>query len=226
MKFNSVVALITVACVSAWTNPSKSSCKTAASGVSRRDAWVQSISAATLLLTTTTNNPAFAAVPSVDELQRLQKGHSRVSYLLKNWDSLTQQCNTKAMSDTEAKQVIRTEGGGGGFGCEKTPLVVQEYMGYKSVNDPLYKIDKLLVRAAPLASDDVDYLDLVESYREFADNSAMMAYTSSWGEANPNGSKETIDNYLDQTKIDVVKAEKMLRKLLQYLDLPVLDPSK
>mmetsp|Transcript_30949 Transcript_30949/g.46960 ORF Transcript_30949/g.46960 Transcript_30949/m.46960 type:complete len:227 (+) Transcript_30949:87-767(+) len=226
MKFGSVVTLITLTCASAWTIPSKGSIKTAASAVSRRDAWVQSISTATLLLTTTTNNPALAAVPSVDELQRLQKGHSRVSYLLKNWDSLTQQCNTKAMSDTEAKQVIRTEGGGGGFGCEKTPLVVQEYMGYKSVNDPLYKIDKLLVRAAPLASDDVDYLDLVESYREFADNSAMMAYTSSWGEANPNGSKETIDNYLDQTKIDVVKAEKMLRKLLQYLDLPVLDPSK
>ena len=35
-----------------------------------------------------------------------------------------------------------------------------------------------------------DYLDVVEQYREKADQGSMMAYTSSWGEANPGGGKE------------------------------------
>ena len=87
------------------------------------------------------------------------------------------------MSDLERKQVIRTEGGGGGF-CEKSPLKVQDYLGYKSTNDPLFKADKLMLKATPLVDPDSfeDYLDVVERYREKADQGAMMAYTSSWGE--------------------------------------------
>eukprot|EP00984_Skeletonema_dohrnii_P026588 scaffold15938_cov78-Skeletonema_dohrnii-CCMP3373.AAC.1 len=72
-------------------------------------------------------NPSFAAVATPAELKKLQLGHSRVRYLLTNWEKLTETCNNKAMSDTEAKQVVRTENGGGGF-CDKNPLVVQEYL--------------------------------------------------------------------------------------------------
>jgi hypothetical protein len=91
------------------------------------------------------------------------------------------------MSDVERKQVIRTEGGAGGSLCTKTPLRVQEFMGYKSITDPLYKIDKVLIRAGPLVdpSDFEDYFDAVEQYRATADATALLAYTSSWGEANP-----------------------------------------
>ena len=83
-------------------------------------------------------NPSFAAVATPAELKKLQFGHSRVRWLLMNWDKLTETCNNKAMSDTEARQVVRTENGGGGF-CDKNPLVVQEYLGYKSIDDPLFK---------------------------------------------------------------------------------------
>eukprot|EP00543_Licmophora_paradoxa_P006139 CAMPEP_0202444268 /NCGR_PEP_ID=MMETSP1360-20130828/3405_1 /ASSEMBLY_ACC=CAM_ASM_000848 /TAXON_ID=515479 /ORGANISM="Licmophora paradoxa, Strain CCMP2313" /LENGTH=120 /DNA_ID=CAMNT_0049060221 /DNA_START=20 /DNA_END=379 /DNA_ORIENTATION=- len=119
------------------------------------------------------------------------------------------------MSDTERKQVVRTEGGGGGV-CEKTPLRVQDYMGYKSTEDPLYRVDKLMVRAYPLVDPDQaeNYLEAVEQYREKADNTAMMAYTSSWGEANPNGGKEVIDAYLEKTKIDVEESAKLLRTIM------------
>ena len=55
--------------------------------------------------------PAYAAsVPTPDELTRLQKGHARVKYLLNNWDVETQVCGKIVMSDTERKQVVRTEG--------------------------------------------------------------------------------------------------------------------
>ncbi len=123
------------------------------------------------------------SVPTEKELTKLQRGHARVRYLLENWDAITETCGTGVMSDLERKQVVRTEGGGGGF-CEKSPLKVQDYLGYKSTTDPLFKADKLMLKAAPLVDPDYfeDYLDVVERYREKADQGSMMAYTSSWGE--------------------------------------------
>lgn len=52
------------------------------------------------------------------------------------------------------------------------------------------------------------------------------AYTSSWGEANPNGGKEVIDEYLERTKEDVAASEKYLRQVLGYLKLEPLPASK
>mmetsp|Transcript_19928 Transcript_19928/g.46812 ORF Transcript_19928/g.46812 Transcript_19928/m.46812 type:complete len:231 (+) Transcript_19928:112-804(+) len=169
---------------------------------------------------------ASAAPPTLDDLKKLQIGHSRVQYLLANWEKLTESCNNKAMSETESRQVVRTEGGGGGI-CDKNPLVVQDYLGYKSTKDPLFKADSLMLKAAPLVKemDEADYVDLVEEYREKSDQISLLAYTSSWGEANPNGSKETTDDYLLQTKKVVSEAEVMLRKILGALDLPVLEPA-
>jgi hypothetical protein len=171
-------------------------------------------------------SPAWAVVPTPKELERLQKGHARVQYLLDHWDDVTKVCGTAIMSDTERKQIIRTEGGGGGDACAKTPLRVQEFMGYKSTEDPLYRADKLMVRAGALVDpDDFDgYLDVVERYREKADSTALLAYTSSWGEANPNGGKEVVDDYLDQTKAQVVESEELLRSVLKYLKLDPLPP--
>ena len=172
---------------------------------------------------------SLAAAPSPVDLKRLQVGHSRVRYLLENWDKLTQSCNNRAMSSTESKQIVRTEGGGGGF-CEKNPLIVQEYLGYKSTTDPLFKADSLMLKAVPLLDksvmDEVDYVDLVEQYREKADYTSLLAYTSSWGEANPNGGKEAVDDYLEKTKEVVMETEVLLRKVLNALQLEILQPSE
>ena len=171
--------------------------------------------------------PSQAAVPTTQELEKLQKGHARVQYLLKNWDSITRVCGTTIMSDMERKQVVRTEGGGGTDLCSRNPLRVQDYMGYKSTNDPLFRADKLLVRAGTLVDpDDFEkYLDAVEQYKEKSDQTALLAYTSSWGEANPNGGKEVVEDYLDQTKRQVEESERLLRRCLTYLKLDVLPPS-
>lgn len=197
--------------------------------VSRRTLF-QNVAISTAATTMITQQP-FAAVavggselPSPSELQKLRKGHARISYMLNNWNDITQVC--KNASEQAQKQVVRTDGGDK---CEKTPLNVQVYMGYKSTEDPLYKVDKLMVRATPLIKDSVDpadYLEVVERYREKADNTSMMAYTSSWGEANPNGGKDVIDDYLEKTRLDVVSSEKSLRTILDYLGLEPLPPSK
>lgn len=131
------------------------------------------------------------------------------------------------MSDTERKQIVRTEGG---TQCTKTPLRVQEFMGYKDVNDPLYRIEKFLITAGSDRVDDRDmeaYMDAVERYKEKADQTALLAYTSSWGEANPNGSKEAVEDYLEQTRVQVVESELLLRQVLGYLHLdPLPQPLK
>jgi hypothetical protein len=73
--------------------------------------------------------------------------------------------------------------------------------------------------------DEADYVDLVEQYRDKADQTSLLAFTSSWGEANPNGGKETVDDYLDKTKEVVMETEVLLRKILGALRLDVLQPS-
>lgn len=192
---------------------------------------VGSVTVAAITATTTSallvGQPSAAnavSVPSASELERLRKGHARIQYMLKNWDDITQVC--KNNSEQATKQVVRTDGGDK---CEKTPLNVQVYMGYKSTEDPLYRVDKLMVRAASLIKDDfdqADYLEAVENYKEKADNTAMMAYTSSWGEANPNGGKDVIDDYLEKTRLDVVSSEQSLRQILKFLKLEPLPASK
>jgi hypothetical protein len=161
---------------------------------SRRDVFQKAISfgsiAASVSIASITSLPSpaqAASLPTTDELEKLRLGHARVQYLLDHWDEVTRICGTTIMSDTERKQVIRTEGGGGTDSCTKNPLRVQEFMGYKSINDPLYKADKLMVRASPLVDPDQfeNYVDVVERYREKADSTSLLAYTSSWGEANP-----------------------------------------
>mmetsp|Transcript_108145 Transcript_108145/g.312505 ORF Transcript_108145/g.312505 Transcript_108145/m.312505 type:complete len:236 (-) Transcript_108145:27-734(-) len=207
----------------AWSLPSTSS--QSSTSTSRRT-WLQTQAVTAALLTN--RSPALAAgPPSPAELERLRKGHARVQYLLDHWDDETQVCGKIIMSDAERRQVVRTEGSGSA-GCEKTPLNVQSFLGYKSTEDPLYRVDKLMVRAAPLVDPDdfENYLEVVEKYKDKADNSAMMAYTSSWGEANPNGGKEVIDEYLERTKLDVKDTEMYLRKILGYLQLEPLPPSK
>ena len=47
-------------------------------------------------------------------------------------------------------------------------MKVQDYLGYKSTEDPLYKAEKLMVRAAPLVDPDdfENYLEAVEKYKD------------------------------------------------------------
>jgi hypothetical protein len=156
---------------------------------SRRRLLSTGLVTAALLFPTVPRQAAWAAANDDSKVvyERVRLGHARVKYLLDHWDDVTSVCGTTVMSDAERRQVIRTENGNI---CTKTPLNVQYYMGYKSIDDPLYRIDKILVRESFINKnvDDtvlVEYLEAVENYKEMADQTAMLAYTASWGEANP-----------------------------------------
>merc|ERR1719446_546031 len=165
---------------------------------------------------------AIAPPPSQQELSKLPEGYERIKYLLDNWDSITTVCNG-IVSDAELKQVVRTEGG---VRCNKTPLRVQDYMGYKSTLDPLFRADKLMIRATPLVAESKQeaYGDAVDRYMEKAQMGSTMAYTSSWGEANPNGSKEVIEILLEEARDEVKATQAILGQVIELLELPPAKP--
>ena len=161
-----------------------------------------------------------AAVPTSEELKKLTLGYERIELLLRDWDRITSgKCYGKVAQ--ESKQVVATNGGAT---CDKDPLKVQEYIGFKSINDPLFKSEKLMLRASPLLKDPSktdEYLEAVNKWGEKIQMSSMMAYTSSWGEANPNGGKGQVDAFLEDTKLDVEESAALLKSILKMLDLPL-----
>ena len=55
-------------------------------------------------------------------------------------------------------------------------------------------------------------------------NANTMAYTSSWGEANPGGGQDNIAAYLEKSRKEVVESAEILKTICQLLDLPLPGP--
>jgi hypothetical protein len=101
---------------------------------------------------------------------KILKGYERLNYLLDNWEKETTVCGQSDNPYVSPK------------GCERTPLKVMEYLGYKSMDDPLFKVEKTLRRLEALVPPDreTEFLDAVEQLTEAADEGSGMAYISSW----------------------------------------------
>merc|ERR1711957_372595 len=137
--------------------------------------------AASVLSSTPFTPPAFAATPTATELSRISEGLARIDYLLDNWDKLTTVCKGTP-DETEAKQNVKIVDGLGGTRCSKSPLIVQKFIGAASTLDPLFKAEKVMIRAVPLVDpDSADaYSNAVDEYITKQQMSSTMAYTSSW----------------------------------------------
>ena len=189
--------------------------------------------AALVLATTSAPLPLLAAAPppSPQELTRLSFGLARIDYLLANWDEVTTVCSgTSAGGDLEDAQVMRTQNQGK---CFKTPLKVQKYIGAASTLDPLFRADKLMIRAQPLVPDQNQdaYGDAVDAWITKQQMSSTMAYTSSWsGIENPNGSIEQIEENLLEAKKEVKDTRQVLGNVVSLLgdqvpSVPKFDPA-
>jgi hypothetical protein len=156
--------------------------------------------------------PLTKGEPSPEELRRLQLGYQRLQYLLDNWELETTVCIKGCKGKAE------------NCGCIRDPIIVQEYMGYKSMNDPLFKAGSIMQRAATLVDDkNFDaYTETFEKWNLKADSGNAMAYVSSWGEANPGGGQDEIARYLKKSRDEVVESAQILKKILDYLELPPL----
>lgn len=157
------------------------------------------------------SNPAFAKDDLVAEKKKIVDGYKRLNYLLDNWEKETTNCNTKTQYSSASNE------------CERTPLKVQYYLGYKSIDDPLFKADKTLRKLEVLVSseDTVDYLDAIETFSEKAEEGSGLAYVSSWGEANPGGGKDRVEYFVERAKQDVIDARDSLGTIIRILKLEI-----
>ena len=184
--------------VPAWPSSSRGSLAT---GLQQRAASL--LAAVVLASTPMAALPALAAGPPTQvELARLPAGLARIDMLLENWDKITTVCNGAA-DELEMKQEVATTGV---QKCSKTPLKVQQYIGASSTLDPLFKADKLMIRAAQMVDDKdaEEYNSAVDLYITKQQMASTMAYTSSWsGIENPNGSVGQIEDNLLEAKKEV-----------------------
>jgi hypothetical protein len=133
----------------------------------------------------------------------------RLNYLLDNWVAETTVCG---MNDNPYT---------GDKGCERTPLKVMDYLGYKSIKDPLFKAEKTMLRLEELApaAKDAEYLDAMEIYSIAAEEASSMAFISSWGEANPGGGKDRVELFIERAKKNVVDSRSSLATIIDILEL-------
>uniref|UniRef100_A0A7S1G1C7 Uncharacterized protein n=1 Tax=Corethron hystrix TaxID=216773 RepID=A0A7S1G1C7_9STRA len=158
-------------------------------------------------------SPAFAKTdPRVaEDKKKIVDGYLRLTYLLDNWEKETTVCNR---SDNQY------------IGCERTPEKVMEYLGFKSMNDPLFRADKTLIRLQNLVPDNdskaqAAFQDALDVFVEKADEGNGMAFISSWGEANPGGGKDRVALFIERSRKDVVDTRESLSTVIRILGLEV-----
>lgn len=135
------------------------------------------------------------------------KGYNRLNYLLDNWEKETTVCKTG--NDNPY------------LGCDRTPLKVMEYLGYKSTEDPLFRADKTIQRLESLvpAEKEGKFQDALDVWVEKAEEGNGMAFISSWGEANPGGGKDRVALFIERSRKDVIECRDSLGAIIEVLGI-------
>lgn len=172
----------------------------------RRGVITRSISVLGGILAVSRPSSALAYPQEKQDKEKIVKGYKRLSYLINNWEKET---------------VICGRGDNPYVGCERHPEKVMEYLGYKSIEDPLYRADKLLMRLSEVADDSKysEYSVAMDKYVEAAEDSNGQAFVSSWGEANPGGGKDAVERYIEKSKSNLIIARNSLGKMVDLLGL-------
>jgi len=141
--------------------------------------------------------------------ENIKKGYKRLEYLLANWEKETTVCKN---NDNPY------------IGCDRSPEKVMDYLGYKSMEDPLFRADKTLRRLQALVpesneQDSSDFSDALDVFVEKAEEGNGYAYISSWGEANPGGGKDRVALFIERSKADVTEAKNALATVIRILNL-------
>ena len=156
-------------------------------------------------------SPSFAAASQEQkDKENIVKGYQRLQYLLDNWEAETTVCKTGQETTF-------------GDRCERNPMKVMDYLGFKSTNDPLFKADKAMMRLKPLVPNDreIDFFEAVERYGENAEEASGMAFVSSWGEANPGGGKDRVQLFIERAKNNVIVSRDSLKTVIDILELKI-----
>mmetsp|Transcript_3967 Transcript_3967/g.8434 ORF Transcript_3967/g.8434 Transcript_3967/m.8434 type:complete len:244 (-) Transcript_3967:289-1020(-) len=161
-------------------------------------------------------NPPIAAAKSAypqeaADKEKIAKGFKRLDNLLKNWEKETTICG---------------RGDNPYLGCERTPEKVMEVLGYKSMEDPLFRADKTLFRLQALAETKdaasfSEFQEAVDTYIEKSEEGNGLAFVSSWGEANPGGGRDRVELFIERSRADVTACRDSLATVVRILELNV-----
>ena len=215
MKFSQSAALLAAVSLQNASAFSVDKSQNSADVMSRRGAFAKGAAAFLGVASSTmTSFPnAASAKPVYPEAEadkkKIVEGYKGLQYLLDNWEKETTVCGR-----------FDNPYIGDGKGCERTPEKVMSYLGYKSMEHPLYRVDKTLIRMQRL-TDDPDFLDVLDKFVEKADETNVMAFVSSWGEANPGGGKDRVEYFIERSRNNVKESRDELAKVIKILDLKV-----
>lgn len=134
------------------------------------------------------------------EADRIRTGYKNLNYLLENWDKETTKCNKAG-------------------GCVRTPDNIRFYLGQRSTSDPLFNIEKVFLRAGEdVEGPDGELLeDAINQWSRHCEQASVMAYTSSWGEANPGGGELQINRFAKKAQDEVIQAKDALATIMKIL---------
>ena len=212
MKFSLSAALLAAVSLQNASAFSVDKSQSSADVMSRRGAFAKGATAFLGVAMTSFPNAASAkpVYPKAEaDKKKIVEGYKGLQYLLDNWEKETTVCGR-----------FDNPYIGDGKGCERTPEKVMSYLGYKSMEHPLYRVDKTLIRMQRL-TDDPDFLDVLDKFVEKADEVNVMAFVSSWGEANPGGGKDRVEYFIERSKNNVKESRDELAKVIKILDLKV-----
>ena len=146
------------------------------------------------------------AGPTKEELGRIVTGYKQINELLDNWDEKTTVCR---------------ENGGE---CKRDADAVRKAMGLRSTTDPLFQIEKVFekVKYMDLDPDALEgFFEASEDWNSAANMSNSMAFISQFGEYNPGGGADAVLKYLNESKKQVIMAQKALKTIIDSLGLEV-----
>mmetsp|Transcript_6740 Transcript_6740/g.13869 ORF Transcript_6740/g.13869 Transcript_6740/m.13869 type:complete len:227 (-) Transcript_6740:321-1001(-) len=171
---------------------------------SRRDLFIRTgATVATTFLTNILPANAANSPPTPEELNRIKVGYENIQYLLDNWDAETTVCKDN------------------GGECKRDADAVRRYLGLRSTTDPLFQIDKVFakVRFMDVDPDKLeDFFQATEDWDSTMSMSNSMAFISQFGEYNPGGGKDEVLKYLNESKTQVILAEKALKTILDTVN--------
>jgi hypothetical protein len=145
-----------------------------------------------------------------EDKSKIYQGFVQLNYLLDNWEQETTICGRSGDNPYISKN-----------GCERTPIKVMDYLGYKDISHPLFKADKTMRRLEPFVPTDreAEFYEAIESWMIAAEEGNGMAYISSWGEANPGGGKDRVQLFIERAKNNVIQARDSLSTIVDIFDL-------
>jgi hypothetical protein len=148
---------------------------------------------------------AVGDVPTAADFDRVKVGYAGIRYLLDNFEQETTKC--------------RDNGGE----CKRDADSVRKAMGLRSTTDPLFQIEKVFAKVKNMPDLDPDKLDeffeATEDWNSCMAMSNSMAFISQFGEYNPGGGKDEVLKYLEESRKQVILAEKALGRIMDALDI-------